>query len=146
MHVIPHVGLADVIGAIVVALVFVGVVSLVPEPARQRFNAIFVAGAGTTYFGGGLGLWELVLPVVITALAYRGLASYRFVGLAWLAHAGWDVLQHFYAQPILAFAPTSSAGCAICDPLLALWFFAGAPSVWRRSQTSRSGSTPSLPS
>lgn len=127
---IPPVGALDVGGAIVVALVFVGLMSLVPEPTRQRFNAVFVAGAGSVYFSGGLGAWELVLPAVITALAYRGLTSYRFVGLAWLAHAGWDVLQHLYGAPILAFAPTSSAGCAICDPLLAIWFFAGAPSVF----------------
>lgn len=128
----PSVGVVDVIGAIVVALVFVSSMSLVPEPARQRFNAVFVAGAGSTYMSGGFGAWEVVLPIVVTALAYRGLSSYRFIGLAWLAHAGWDVLQHLYGAPILAFAPTSSAGCAICDPLLALWFFAGAPPVFRR--------------
>lgn len=30
---------------------------------------------------------------------------------------------------ILPFAPHSSTGCAICDPLIAIWCFAGGPSV-----------------
>jgi drug/metabolite transporter (DMT)-like permease len=27
----------------------------------------------------------------------------------------------------------SSYGCAICDPVIAIWLFLGAPSVWTRS-------------
>ncbi len=122
----------DPLGAVVVAAVFVVLMSLLKEPTRQRFNAVFVAGAGSVYFSGGLGLWEFVLPTVVSLLAYRGLTSYRFIGFAWLAHTGFDVLHHLYGSPIISFAPTSSFGCAICDPLLAIWFFAGAPSVFRR--------------
>ena len=45
-------------------------------------------------------------------------------------HTGWDVVHHFLRRcPILSFQPTSSAGCAITDLLIALWFFAGAPSL-----------------
>ncbi len=40
-------------------IVFVLVMSLVKEPARRNFNAIFVAGASGVYLSGGLGLWEL---------------------------------------------------------------------------------------
>ena len=119
----------DVLGPVVVAGVFVLLMSWVKEPARQRFNAVFVAGAGSAYLNGGLGPVEFVLPVVITFCAYRGLTSYRFIGLAWLAHAGFDVVHHLNGAPIIPFVASSSFGCALCDPLLAIWFFAGAPSA-----------------
>ena len=45
-----------------------------------------------------------------------------------MLHTGWDVVHHLLGLPILSFQPTSSAGCAITDLLIALWFFAGAPS------------------
>ena len=35
--------------------------SLVKEPARHTFNAIFVAGASGVYLSGGFGPWELAL-------------------------------------------------------------------------------------
>ena len=38
--------------------------------------------------------------------------------------------HHFYGHPIVFFAPRSSAGCAITDTLIALWFFAGAPRLY----------------
>jgi hypothetical protein len=112
--------------------VFILLVSLIREPARRKFMAILVAGAGAAYFDGGLGPWELVFTAVLTWVAFRGLDDYRFIGAAWLLHAGWDVLHHLYGRPILYFAPTSSGGCAVFDALLALWFFAGAPSPLRR--------------
>ncbi len=142
-HVVPSISWPDVVGAVVVAAVFVAIFSFWPEPARQRFNAVFVAGAGSTYFNGGLGVWDLALPMLITTFAFFGLRSYRWIGVAWMTHASWDVAHHFWASPILAFAPTSSAGCAICDPLLALWLFLGAPSIY---SIVRSGSIPSAPS
>jgi hypothetical protein len=33
--------------------------------------------------------------------------------------------------PIVPFVPTSSIGCAICDPVIAAWCFFGGPSVYR---------------
>ena len=118
--------------AIVVALVFILVASLAKEPVRQKFNAIFVAGAGAAYLSGGLGPWEFAFTTVATLVAYKGLASYRFIGLAWMLHVGWDIVHHFYGNPIVSFAPTSSGQCAVCDTLIAFWFFAGAPSVYER--------------
>ncbi|MFC7641974.1 DUF6010 family protein [Streptosporangium lutulentum] len=41
----------------------------------------------------------------------------------------WDVIHHLKDAPILPFAEHSSFGCAICDPVIALWCFAGGPSV-----------------
>jgi Family of unknown function (DUF6010) len=93
----------DVLGPVIVALVYIALSSLFKEPNRRSFNAIFIAGAG---------------------------AAYRFIGVGWLLHTGWDVLHHLYGHPIVPFVPDSSFGCAITDPVIALWCFAGAPSVY----------------
>jgi len=127
----------DVLGPIVVALVYISLVSLLREPNRRNFNAIFVAGAGAAYLSGGFGVWEFVFLAVITYCAYRGLGSYRFIGAAWMLHTGWDVLHHLYGNPIVPFVPDSSLGCAICDPVIALWCFVGAPSVYSLFRGSR---------
>ena len=115
---------------VLIALAYIAINSLIKEPARRTFNAVMLAGAGASYLsGGGFGIWEMVFCSAITACAFFGLRSYRLIGIGWLLHAGWDVLHHLYGNPLLPFAPTSSLGCAICDPVLALWFLAGAPSV-----------------
>jgi Family of unknown function (DUF6010) len=79
---------ADLIGPAFGALVFIALMSAAPEPARQRFNAIFVAGAGAAYLNGGLGAWESVYIGIATLIAYKGLSCYRHIGLAWFFHAG----------------------------------------------------------
>ena len=120
-----------VLAPIVIGLVYISLCSLLEEPTRRKFNAIFVAGAGAAYLsGGGFGMWEFVFTAVITYLAYRGLGSYTFIGVGWLLHTVWDALHHLYGNPIVAFVEHSSLGCAICDPVIALWCFAGAPSVY----------------
>ena len=122
-----------VISPVIVAGIFVALCSLVREPARQKCSAVFVAGAGA-YFAGGFGPWELAFCAVITVLAYRGLADYRAIGVAWLLHSGWDIAHDWYGNPIIPFAPTSSFGCFVCDPFIAVWYLLGAPSVWARSR------------
>ena len=89
-----------------------------------------IAGAGAAYLSGGFGIWEFAFTAVVTYFAYRGLQSYNFIGIGWLYHTGWDVLHHLYGNPIVPFVPASSLGCAICDPVIAFWCFAGAPSVY----------------
>jgi hypothetical protein len=129
-HLTPPFGPLDALPPVAIAAVFVLLASLLREPGRQKFNAIFVAGAGAAYLNGGLGAWEFAFTAVATYCAYRGLDSYRWIGVAWVLHTGWDVAHHFCGRPIVYFQPTSSAGCAITDLLIALWFFAGAPSAW----------------
>jgi len=129
---IRAIGLLDVGGAVVVGIVFILIMSLVREPARRHFNAIFVAGAGAAYFSGGFGPWEMVFTSVITALAFKGLESYRWIGVAWLLHTVWDIAHHLWGEPIIYFDPTSSAGCAVADVIIGLWFLADAPSVYGR--------------
>src|SRR5258708_16695863 len=80
--------------------------------------------------GGGFGLWEMAFTVVMMVPSYKGLGSYTFIGIGWLLHTAWDILHHLYGNPLLPFDPTSSLGCAICDPVIAAWCFAGAPSLW----------------
>ena len=124
----PEIGFLDALGPAVGAVVFILVMSLVREPARQRFNAIFVAGAGAAYLNGGLGLWEFPFIAVATTAAYLGLSSYRFIALAWWLHTAWDVVHHLYGNPIWPWQPLSSFGCAVLDAIIGLWFFVGAPS------------------
>jgi Family of unknown function (DUF6010) len=125
-----------------VALIFIACLSIPPEPQRQRFSAIFVAGAGAAYLGGGFGALELVFCAVVTLLAYRGLSDYRAIAVAWILHSLWDGAHDLWGNPILPFAPLSSYGCFIADFWLAAWYFAGAPSPWRRPE--RPASLPQL--
>jgi hypothetical protein len=130
MHTPPPLLLMDYIGPAIAAAIFVLLMSLVKEPARRSFNAIFVAGASGAYLsGGGLGFWELLYPAIVAPVAYLGLRSYRYIGVAWLMHSCWDVVHHFWGNPIWPFMPTSSFGCMIFDALIAIWFLAGVPSI-----------------
>src|SRR5580700_5331333 len=97
---------------VVIAIVFILLCSLIKEPARRKFMAILIAGAGSAYLsGGGFGLWEIAFCTVLAICAYIGLRSYRFIGIGWLLHTGWDILHHLYGNAILPFDSTSSLGC-----------------------------------
>ena len=122
--------LGDIVAPVVVATLFIIATSAFKEPQRRHFNAIMIAGAGAAYLNGGLGLWEFAFTALVTYCAYKGLHAYRFIGLGWLLHTGWDIMHHLCGNPIVPFVPTSSLGCAICDPIIAAWCFAGAPSVY----------------
>jgi hypothetical protein len=123
----------DAAAAVAIAFVLVLLASRLREPTRRRFNAIFVAGAGAAYLsGGGLGAGEFAFTAVATYAAFRGLESYRWIAAAWLLHVAWDVAHHLCGAPIVPFVPTSSAGCAVTDSLLALWFWFGAPTLGPR--------------
>jgi hypothetical protein len=121
----------DWILPVVIAAIFVALMSLLREPTRRRFNAIFVAGAASAYMNyGGFGAWEFPFTALGTWLAFRGLDDYRFIAVAWLCHTVWDVAHHLWGNPIMPIQATSSAGCAITDALIAVWFWWGAPSMW----------------
>lgn len=119
-----------VVGAVLIGLSYACLMSLLREPARRRFNAIMVAGAGAAYLSSGsFGPWEFVFTAAVTYCAYRGLDSYTWIGIAWLLHAAWDVLHYLRGAPIIPFASHSSLGCAICDPVIAIWCLRGGPSL-----------------
>jgi hypothetical protein len=130
------------VAPVLVGLLYVFLMSLLREPGRRRFNAIMVAGAGAAYLssGGGLGAGEFVFTAAVTYCAYRGLDSYVWIGIAWLLHTAWDIVHYVRGAPIIPFATHSSLGCAICDPIIALWCLRGGPSLrdlvgrpWRQS-------------
>jgi hypothetical protein len=125
----------SVVGPVLVALVFICLCSLLQERQRHDFMAVMIAGAGAAYLNGGFGKWEFVFTASVTWIAYRGLHSYNFIGAGWLLHTGWDVMHHLYGNPIVPFAANSSLGCAICDPVIALWCFLQAPSVYQLAGT-----------
>lgn len=129
----PPLLLIDCIGPAIGAAVFVLLMQAAPEPRRRTFNTVFVAGASGVYLSGGFGVWELVYPILVTPIVYRGLTSHRFIGLAWLMHAAWDIPHHLWGRPIWPFMPTSSFGCVVFDSMIAVWFLAGAPTLIGRA-------------
>jgi hypothetical protein len=126
----PELTILQIIAPLLVAIVFITACSSLKEPGRRNFSAIMIAGAGAAYLNGGLLGWEFAFCAVMTCLAYWGLNDYRFIGVGWLLHTVWDVIHHLYGTPIVPFVPLSSAGCAICDSALALWYFRGAPPIF----------------
>ena len=118
------------VGAVVISVIYISIFSLVKEPQRQKINALIIAGAGAVYWSGGLGFYEFPLGVIMIFLAYKGLQNYKYLAMGWMVHTFYDLLHHFYGNPIVPMESSSSAGCAICDPILAIWLFYGAPNVF----------------
>jgi hypothetical protein len=132
----PTFKIMSVLTALLVGVVYVCLSSLIPEAHRRRFNAIMVAGAGAAYLsGGGFGMWEFAFTAALTYVAYRGLESWTFIGIGWLLHTAWDIAHHLRGTPIIPFAEHSSLGCAICDPVIAIWCFTGGRSVTEAVRT-----------
>jgi hypothetical protein len=141
VHLAAAVHGADVLGPAVAAVLFIMLMTRVREPTRRKINSVLVAGFSTIYMGGGLGPWELLYVVPGTYVAYRALESYRFIALGWLMHPVWDLVHHFYGNPIWPWMPTSSVGCAVFDPIVAIWAFSVAKKPIRSSKA-HDGDTP----
>ena len=116
------------------ALLVIAILSLLPDAKRMRWSAVSAAGFTGLYLNGGFGAWELVYMAVASVPAYYAQRTYAATGVAWLMHAGWDLIHHFYGNTLWHWDPMSSLGCAIMDPVVALWFFAGAPSIFGKSR------------
>ncbi len=113
------------------AALFVAVVGLLKEPTRQRAMAIMVGMAGGLFATPPFAEAGFLVGAVIAACGYFGLKSYPFIGLGWLLHAAWDTFRYSQDAGLVGQPPHASLGCAVFDPMIALWFFLGAPSVWR---------------
>ena len=120
----------QVTGNLAAAPVFVLLVSLVAEPYRQWSMALLLGVAAVVYLRHGLGRTEWVFTIAIAACAVAGVVSYAAIGVGWLLHTVSDVWHHRIDRPLTARIPLSSFGCAVFDPLIAVWFFLGAPTVW----------------
>jgi hypothetical protein len=129
-HIIPEFTILNASAAVIIGFMYIAISSFISEPNRQKISAVIIAGAGAVYWNGGLGIWEYVFASAMLFMAFKGLSKYYFIGIAWLMHTSWDTIHHLYASPIVPFSPSSSAGCAVCDVILALWFFGNAPSVF----------------
>ncbi|MBX7481697.1 DUF6010 family protein [Qipengyuania qiaonensis] len=114
---------------VVVGVAFILLAGLLPEPWRQRSMAMLVGFGSGLYWEGALGGWEYLPMLAGLALALLGLRWYPAIGLAWLVHTANDIAHHAYGDPLLASIPLSSFGCAVFDPVIAIWFFAGAPDL-----------------
>jgi len=140
----PAFELASFVAPTIAAAVFIVAMSAVREPTRQRFNAVGAAGFATLYLNGGYGLWEFLYMSIAVFPAYLGLRSYTWIGVAWFMHSAWDLVHHLYGNTLWHWAPSSSFGCFVMDALVAIWFFAGAPSVFEalrsKAPLSRGGS------
>ncbi len=137
MHTVAPLTTPQLLSPLGVAVLWIGCFSLMKEPLRQKLSALMICGAGAAYLSGGLRIWEFVACALFTFLAYRGLSDYRFIGIGWFLHTCWDLVHHFYGNPIIPFAPASSAGCAVCDLVLAVWYFLGARSIFHRPSWGR---------
>ncbi|HEY0799910.1 MAG TPA: DUF6010 family protein [Steroidobacteraceae bacterium] len=120
-HNLPAVHTLDIVMPALAALLLVLLMSRIREPLLQKIHVLLVAGFATAYLGGGLGIWELLYVPPATYVAYRAMGSYRFVALGWFMHPVWDMVHHFYGNPIWPWMPTSSIGCAIFDPIVGIW-------------------------
>ena len=132
IHITPPFEIVQAVGAIIIAFSYISLSSLVKEPERKKLSAIILGGAGAAYLSSGFGGWEFAFCTLMTFIAYKGLKHYYLIGIGWLLHTSWDIAHHLYANPIVVMAPSSSLGCAICDPIMAIWFFMGAPDVFKR--------------
>ena len=112
------------------AIVFIALVGLLQEPVRQKTMAIMLAMAGGVFAVPPFAEWGFMLGAAIATCGYFGLRWYTFIGIGWLLHAAWDTMRYFNDAGLVGLGPESSLGCAIFDPLIALWFFLGAPSIW----------------
>lgn len=119
----------QVIGNVIAAPLFVLVAGLIPEPYRQFTMALLLGVAAIVYLGHGLGHLEWIFAAALAVCAIAGFSTYLAIGAGWLLHTVSDALHHRINRPMVPRIPMSSFGCAVFDPLIAIWFFLGAPAL-----------------
>jgi hypothetical protein len=122
-HSLQGISSLDLVMPAVAAVLVILLMSRIREPVLHRIHVLLLAGFSTAYLGGGLGPWELIYLPPATYVAYKAMSSYRFVALGWFMHPVWDMVHHFYGNPLWPWMPTSSIGCAIFDPIIGIWAF-----------------------
>jgi Family of unknown function (DUF6010) len=132
MHsqIIPDFTFSNFLLASILSPIFMIIMSLIKEPFRQKINAGLIAVAGGAYINAGLMPFDQLFNVLLVFIAYKGLQDYKFIALGWILHTCWDIVHHFYGNPIDATIPDSTNVCAFFDPMIAAWFYIGAPSVF----------------
>lgn len=132
MHtqIIPDFTFANFMLASILSPIFIAIMSLIKEPFRQKINAGLIAVAGGAYINAGLMPFDQIFNILLVFIAYKGLQNYKFIALGWMLHTCWDIVHHFYGQPIDFSVPDSTNVCAFFDPMVAVWFYMGAPSIF----------------
>ena len=74
---LPVITPINVVAPIVVAGLFIALVSLFKEPTRQKFSALMIAGAGFVYFGGSFRIWEIAYGALFLLSFAFGLSLCR---------------------------------------------------------------------
>jgi hypothetical protein len=59
----------NIVGPLLVAVLYIVSCSFFKEPNRRNFNAIMIAGAGAAYLNGGFGIWEFAFTALVTYCA-----------------------------------------------------------------------------
>ncbi len=123
----------DIFSSIIGGVIFIAFISLIKEPYRQKIMVIMLGVAGGVYVNNGLGI-GMPTALAIGFFAYKGLNSYKFIALGWLAHTAVDIVHHLKGYPLMHNDALSSFGCAIFDVIIAVWFFLNAPSIYKPFQ------------
>ncbi|MCC3406986.1 MAG: hypothetical protein JGK17_15605 [Microcoleus sp. PH2017_10_PVI_O_A] len=131
----------DIVSGFIIAAIWICGFSVISEPRRRQVNCILVGLAASTYGNHSFGLTEAAGTIILLTLGILGLGNYRWLGVAWLVHSGLDIAHHIANDPMFQYFPASSVGCAVTDPILALWFFAGAPDIFGIIKQQRSPSS-----
>jgi hypothetical protein len=118
-----------ILAGLIIPAIWICSFSAVSEPQRRQVNCILVGLAASTYGNHSFGLIESAGTITVLTLGILGLHNYRWLGAAWLVHTGLDIAHHLVSDPMFRYFPASSLGCAVTDPILALWFFAEAPDI-----------------
>jgi hypothetical protein len=132
MHtqIVPDFTLANIVLAVILAPIFIAIMSLIKEPLRQKINAGLISVAGGAYINAGIMPFDQIFNVLLVFIAYKGLPNYKFIALGWILHTCWDIVHHFYGNPIDPKIPESTNVCAFFDVMIAIWFFFDAPSIF----------------
>jgi hypothetical protein len=129
-HAVPDFAFSNFLLAALLAPIFITIMSLLKEPLRQKINAGLIAVAGGAYINAGLMPFDQLFNVLLVFIAYKGLQDYKFIALGWILHTCWDIVHHFYGNPIDPSVPYSTNVCAFFDVFIAIWFFFNAPSIF----------------
>jgi hypothetical protein len=129
-QIVPEFTVANFILAIILAPIFITIMSLIKEPLRQKINAGLLAVAGGAYINAGIMPFDQMFNVLLVIISYKGLQNYKYIALGWILHTFWDIVHHFYGNSIDPSIPSSTNVCAFFDVFIATWFYFGAPSIF----------------
>ncbi len=115
-----------VVSGLTIAALWVFGCSLLREPQRRVLNTLLIGVAAGAYGNHQFGPLEALGTLTLLFLGFLAFKDYRFLAAAWLVHTAIDVAHHLNGDPMFSYFPASSVGCAVTDPILAMWFWHGA--------------------